>query len=182
MGKRLGRAFSQVFLYKGSKILAVLAGVSLFFMMAITLVTMIFRKAPFLPTTWVLGSYEFSQVAMAFLVTCGIAWTWYQAGHIRIGVIRDNVSPRKRAIIDVVAALCALVASVLVVWGVWQLMGLYLLYGRATELRGVPLWPFQVIFCIVVAHFCLVLLRSIMGLVAKARGSRWAEEPYLQKQ
>jgi hypothetical protein len=65
---------------------------------------------------------------------------------------------------------------------VWELSETSFAIGRASNLRDIPIGPFQVLFVVVMGHFLLVLLRSLIGFIAKGFGSRFANEPYLEGQ
>jgi len=54
--------------------------------------------------------------------------------------------------------------------------------GRTSNLRDIPIGPFQIFFIVVMGHFMIVLLRSMVGLAAKMLGSRFANENYLEGQ
>ncbi|MFW6126057.1 MAG: TRAP transporter small permease [Chloroflexota bacterium] len=177
----VNRGFSEVFLFKGSKVFAFLGGVCLLALMMVTFITVVFRSLP-MRSDWLVGGYEFSEMFMAMLTPFAMAYAWYKAGHVRIGLVRDKVPPRVRALIDALSSLLGAVFCFFVAWGVYKLGITSLDIGRATNLRDIPIGPFQFLFIAVMGHFMLVLVRSMIGLFAKAFGSRFANEPYLEGQ
>ena len=175
------KGFSEYFLFKGSKVLAVFGGLCLFCLILVTFITVVFRSLP-IRSDWLVGGYEFSQMFMAMLTPFAMAYAWYRGSHVRIGIVRDKVPPRMRALIDFISALLGAGFCVFVAWGVYNLGLTSLLINRTSNLRDIPIGPFQFLFVFVMAHFILVLIRSAIGLGAKALSSRFAHEPYLEGQ
>jgi len=182
----VNKGFSEYFLFKGSKVLVVGGGIFLLGLMVVTFVTVIFRLINrvgiAVRTDWLVGGYEFSEMFMSMLTPFAMAYAWYSAGHVRIGLLRDRVSQRRRAAIDVVSALLGAVFVFFVAWGVWELSETSFLLNRTSNLRDIPIAPFQILFVVVMGHLMIVLLRSLVGLAAKMLGSRFANEPYLEGQ
>ncbi len=182
----INKGFSEFFLFKGSKVLAVGGGAFLLGLMVVTFVTVIFRLINRIGipirTDWLVGGYEFSEMFMSMLTPLAMAYAWYTAGHVRIGLLRDRMGPKKKAAIDVVSSLLGAVFVFFVAWGVWELSKTSFDLGRTSNLRDIPIGPFQIFFIVVMGHFMIVLLRSVVGLTAKMFGSRFANEPYLEGQ
>ena len=177
----LDKGFSKYFLYEGSKVLAVCGGAFLIGLMLVTFITVVFRLLP-MRSDWLVGGYEFSEMFMSMLTPFAMAYAWYRAGHVRIGLVRDKLPPGPKAFLDGLSALFGAIFCLSIAWGVWELSETSFAIGRASNLRDIPIAPFQVLFVVVIGHFLLVLLRSLMGLIAKAFGSTFAREPYLEGQ
>ena len=175
------KGFSEYFLFKGSKVLAVCGGAFLLALMMVTFITVIFRLLP-MRTDWLVGGYEFSEMFMSMLTPFAMAYAWYRAGHVRIGLIRDRLPTGPKALLDAISCLLGAIFCLSVAWGVWELSETSFAIGRSTNLRDIPIGPFQILFVVVMGHFLLVLLRSLVGLIAKGFGSRFANEPYLEGQ
>ena len=175
------KGFSKYFLYEGSKVLAVAGGAFLLGLMMVTFITVFFRLLP-IRSDWLVGGYEFSEMFMSMLPPFAMAYAWYRAGHVRIGLVRDRLPTGPKAFLDAISALFGAIFCLAIAWGVWELSETSFLIGRASNLRDIPIAPFQILFVVVIGHFLLVLLRSIVGLIAKGFGSRFANEPYLEGQ
>ncbi|MFC2006900.1 TRAP transporter small permease subunit [Chloroflexota bacterium] len=180
---KVGKWYSEVFLYKASRWMVVLcAGGMLVSMMAN--VTMVAVRKPFAALGWhlgaLIGAYEITQMMMVFMATCAIGYTWYTAGHIRIGLFRDNMKERTRNILDAISAFLAMLYVPVIVWVIYAL---FISNPNAfTLVSRIPIGPFQIIYCVVMTHLFLVLLRSFIGLASKAMGKQFAREPYLERQ
>ena len=175
------KGFSEYFLFKGSKVLAVFGGGFLLALMMVTFITVVFRLLP-MRTDWLVGGYEFSEMFMSMLTPFAMAYAWYRAGHVRIGLVRDRLPTRPKAFLDAISALLGAVFCLSIAWGVWELSETSFTLARASNLRDIPIAPFQVLFVVVIGHFLLVLLRSLVGLIAKGFGKSFANEPYLEAQ
>ena len=186
MLSKIGKWYSEIFLFKGTLSITVIARIALFLMMLINFMTVIFRKM-FPLFGWkmgpgIAGAYEYVQVLMVVLAGCAAAYAWYTNGHIRIGLFRDNMKPRVRAFWDGLVALIATAYMFIVVWGI-SLMFTQLLASKThTPIAEVRWAPFAIIAIILLSHFVLVLLRSSIGLFSKSMGKEFANEPYLQGQ
>ena len=167
--KQLDRVVSVGFLYRGSQAMAVVGGIVVCLLALVTFVTVVFRRSP-ISGAWLTGGLEVSELLMGMLSVLAISFCWYVGGHIRIGVILEHLSARNKAIFDAAATLILLVMVVGIVFAMWSYGNETLRTGNVTWILKIPVGPFQIIFSILMAHFGLVLLRSLIGLVAKAMG------------
>ncbi|MFH1032121.1 MAG: TRAP transporter small permease subunit [Chloroflexota bacterium] len=182
MLSKIGKWYSEVFLYKASRQLLVIGRITVVLMMLANVVTVAVRKLiPSLASQFV-GGYEFTQVAMGFVAVFAGAYTWYTAGHIRVGILRDSLKERPKAFLDAVSAFLGMIFAAVVVWAVFLAGQSQLATGYGTTMRRIPFAPFSFIYGIVMAHVFLVLLRSFIGLVSKAVGKKFAHETYLENQ
>jgi TRAP-type C4-dicarboxylate transport system permease small subunit len=186
MLSKIGKWYSEVFLYKVTLWLTILARISLIIMMIVTFAMVVFRKL-FVALGWrmgpgISGAYEWTEVFMVVLAVCAVAYTWYTGGHIRIGLLRDSLRVRLKAIWDAVVALIGAAYMAIVVWGVYLQFEHQVSTHMMTPIARIPLPPFAMIAVIFLAHFCLVLLRSVIGLFSKGMGKDFAQEPYLEGQ
>ena len=184
MLSKIGKWYSEVFLYKGAYSLSLLARIALIVAMLVNLITLIIRKGlvGLTATGPVVGAFEITEVSMIFMITCAGAWTWYNAGHIRIGVIPDRLKERPRAILTAFSVFLAIFYLSIVVWGVFLTAQSYFDLQVTSAIMRFPLGPLAIIFCVAMAHVVLVFLRSFVGLVSKALGKQFAQESYLKGQ
>jgi TRAP-type C4-dicarboxylate transport system permease small subunit len=159
----------KVFLLGGSQLLAAVGGLLLFLLILVTFISVVGRRSP-IAGAWLTGGYEITELLMALLGIIATAWCWYQNGHIRIGLFRDNRSPRVRAILDAVSSFLGMILLIAVTWSVFQISEDSLSFGVATTYFRIPEGPFQVVFALIAAHFAVVLGRSFFGYLMKALG------------
>ena len=185
MLSQIGKWYSEVFLYKGSYGLSIMAQIGVLITMLVNLIMVVTRKL-FVALGWklggIVGAYEITQVSMIFIATCACAYTWYTAGHIRIGLVRDSMKERPRVVLDTVVALVAMLSTAILVWAVFLQARYAFSISAVTQISYIPTAPFMVIYSVVMAHVTLVFLRSFIGLASKALGKKFARESYLQGQ
>ena len=166
---KLNRAIYGGFLFRGSQGIAVVAAVIIILLVVVTCVNVGGRYSPW-AGPWLMSVIDVSELLMAMVSVSAVAYCWYVGGHLRIGLLRDHASPKIKAVLDTVAASMFLIWIAAIVYSVGGLAIGSLAYSAGTITVGIPLAPFQIFFTIVMAHFILVLLRSCIGLVAKASG------------
>ena len=165
----LDRAVFGGVLFKGSQVLAVIGTVGIGVMVVVNFVTVVGRRSPW-AGPWLMGGIDICMILMAMVSVLGTAYCWYRGGHIRIGLFRDRLGSRMRAAWDAMASLVFLGLAASMAWSVMKLSIIDLTSGGSTLGVGIPLGPFTAVFSLLMAYFALVLLRSFLGLVAKASG------------
>lgn len=162
------------FLANGSQILAVIAGVNVIALMVVVLVDVITRHSPLTPP-WGSGGLEISELLMSMLSTMAVAWCWYLGGHIRISIVLERASARGRAILNVLASFWTLIWLIAMNWSVMQIAANNIKFPLTTDTLKINIWPFQVIFVIVMSHFGLVVVRSLIEYFRAIRGQKAKE-------
>ncbi|MFH1031562.1 MAG: TRAP transporter small permease subunit [Chloroflexota bacterium] len=186
MLSNIGKWYSVVFLYKGSLSLTYIARLMLIVMMVVNVVMVVIRKV-LVTFGWatgggIVGGYEITQMSLLILTGTACAYTWYSAGHIRIGLFRDNMKERRRALLDAFVALAGTVYVGLTSWALFKQALGYAAYSIRTPLLKMPIAPWAFLFSIIMAFVFLVLMRSCIGLFSKAMGKKFAAEPYLKSE
>jgi TRAP-type C4-dicarboxylate transport system permease small subunit len=183
---KIGKFYSEIFLFKVSRGTAYIAEAAIFVAMMVNLFMVTIRKLfPLLNIKMggpLVGGYEITQTAMVFIATCAAAYTWYEGGHVRIGVIRDPLKERGRNILDAVVAWVGTVYFGIVCWSVALQAPAYIKMNAYTPLMRIPLGPFMIFYVVIMAHVLLVFMRSAIGLTSKALGKKFGVEPYLKGQ
>ncbi|MDP6873022.1 MAG: TRAP transporter small permease subunit [Alphaproteobacteria bacterium] len=114
------------------------------------------------PTFW---AYEIAYMLMGASLMLGIAYTLQLRRHIRVDFVYDMVTPKQRALIDVIGYIFFLLPVVLwMLWGLWD----YLAYAYETnEVSGESawnpvVWPFRITL---VFGFFLFMLQIIVEII-----------------
>ena len=162
------------FLAKGSRVLAVLAGVNVICLMVIVIIDVGTRHSPLDPP-WGSGGHEISELLMSMLSTMAVAWCWYLGGHTRITIVLEHASARGRALLNVLASFFTLIWLVAVILSMIQITATNMKFPLTTDNLRINIWPFQLIFVIVMSHFGLVVIRSIIEYVRLALGHKAKE-------
>jgi TRAP-type mannitol/chloroaromatic compound transport system permease small subunit len=116
------------------------------------------------PTVW---AYEVGYILTGSHFLLGLAYTLREGLHIRIDVFTGSMSPRTRALIDIVAYAIVLP---LLAWLAWMLLQ-YLVAGYARGERSgqsalnLPVWPFRAVFFVSFLLFALQVLAELLKSV-----------------
>ncbi len=113
------------------------------------------------------GALELSGLALAVMVSFGIAWTMIEKGHISISFITEKLSPKVQAIIDAVNYSLALVLWSLIIWQCY--VGAFRTRQLVTDYLRIPLLPFKLLMTFGALLMCLVLISMIVKAIRKAR-------------
>ena len=167
---KVNRAVSEGFLHKGAQGIGWVGGLGVIVLMAVSIISIIGRRVPAIAGPWLIGVKEYSELTMALVVGLSVAFCWYIGGHLRIDLLRAHWRPRAQTIGDVVGAIFGMVFAGVVAWAIWGLGMTSLKINATTRLAGIPEGPFRIAFVILMAHFFLVLLRSLIGFILKASG------------
>jgi TRAP-type C4-dicarboxylate transport system permease small subunit len=166
---RIEKFFSEVLLYKVSRWLEVISGVSLLILAVISLVVVSFRRTP-LAGPWLIPSIDLSEMFMALICLCAASICWYEGGHLRIDIIRGRVGPKAGTVMDLYAALAFLVFAVILTLGTWEKVAEIYHYHSTTWSARLPIIPWITVYFFAIVHFTIVLARSLVGLIAKLAG------------
>jgi TRAP-type C4-dicarboxylate transport system permease small subunit len=148
---------------RATLILAMAAGVSLLFMVVLISVGVLMRFALAQP---ILGLNEIVQLNSVAVVMLALPWATAEGAHVRVDVLDRAIGRAGRHVGDLVSrALSAFVLAVLV----WRsaLKALDALeYGDATNMLGLPVWPFYAVLALGMALCVIVLVVQIAALLA----------------
>ena len=139
--------------------------------MGVVLFEVLMRYALSLPTTW---CYEMSLFIFGTFAALGGAYTFLHGGHVRMDIVHSRLSPRGKAIMDLVTFIFVFIFLGVLVWKGWEFAWrAFQLSERTDSAWGPLLWPTKLI--IPIAAF-LMLLQGLAKFVrdifmATARGS-----------
>lgn len=115
------------------------------------------------PTVW---AFEIGYMMMGSHFLLGAAYTLRQGSHVRVDLIYGHVSPKTRAIIDVVGYLFLLLPMMIwLTWGLWgHFEGAWLDNETSGHSSWNPVvWPYRLVYFI----SFLVLTLQIVGEILK---------------
>jgi TRAP-type C4-dicarboxylate transport system permease small subunit len=148
---------------RATLILAMAAGVSLLFMVVLIAVGVLLRFAFAQP---ILGLNEIVQLNSVAVVMLALPWATAEGAHVRVDVLDKAIGRAGRFLGDLVSrALSAFVLAVLVWRSALKALDA-LKYGDATNMLGLPIWPFYAILALGMALCVVVLAAQIAALLA----------------
>ena len=161
-----------------SKLLNNTVGFFLVILAMIITVTIVSARSTGTIPLWLTGCIEYTQMTMAMMAVVAGGWTWYNGGHLRIGLLRDRWKGRAGAIADAIGTFCTLVYISACFVGVWRLAGYSLASGRGMEaMPMIRLGPFQLVFALLLLYFSLIVLRSFILLLMEISGRKAGRPP-----
>jgi C4-dicarboxylate transporter DctQ subunit len=139
---------------------SILAGAMLFFMMLSVCYDVIARYAFNAPTVW---ADEISSIFLLYLPFFAGAWILKKDGHVKMDLVLNYMSPRKRLILGIISSIViCLVCAAFVVYGfkvTWNMFEIG--YKTDTNLR---LFKWPIIFVIPLC-FLLILLQAVRNIL-----------------
>lgn len=125
------------------------------------------------PTVW---AFEIGYMMMGSHFLLGAAYTLRAGQHVRVDLIYGHVSPKTRAVIDVVGYLFLMLPlAIWLSWGLWEYFATAWLENETTgnSSWNPVVWPYRLVFFISFAVLALQILgEAIKGvLVLQGRGA-----------
>lgn len=156
-------ARSKVF-DRANLILAMAAGVSLLFMVVLVATGVVLRYAFATP---ILGINEIVQLNSVAVVMLALPWATAEGAHVRVDVLDAAIGARWRFVGDLMSRLLSGFALAVLVWRSALKAIDAAKYGDATNMLGLPIWPFYAILALGMA-LCVVMLALQVVLILKA--------------
>ena len=112
------------------------------------------------------GTFEISQYMLAFFILLGAAYTQQVKGHVGVDFVTSRLSPRPRAICEIVATLLSLFIVAILVWQGW-VEGIA--EKAVSDQLRIPQYPFKVLVAVGAFLLWLELLIDLFGSFGKLR-------------
>jgi TRAP-type C4-dicarboxylate transport system permease small subunit len=143
-----------------SRVMASVGAISLFVMMAITVIDVGGREIFLKPLN---GAFELVGMMLIIAGSFGIAYCQVIKLHIRISLISDKFPKRLRNLCWILTLLIGGVMSGLIAWqGLLKMIDLITAtLGNKSDTLGLPIWPFMMVMTIGFLWTCFVFLAEI---------------------
>jgi TRAP-type C4-dicarboxylate transport system permease small subunit len=112
------------------------------------------------------GTFELSQYILAVFILLGAAYTQQVKGHVGVNFITSRLSPRSRAICEILTTLLSLFIIAVVVWQGW-VEGIT--EKTVSDQLRIPQYPFRVLVAVGGFLLWLELLIDLFGAFGKLR-------------
>jgi TRAP-type C4-dicarboxylate transport system permease small subunit len=142
--------------------IAAIGAAALFVMMLLSVADVIGRKFFMHP---VQGTAEMIGILLVVAASLGLGYTALIKGHLRIGVIMDNLSPRGQAVIDVFSYILCIAATAIISWQASLRMYEYIFrqLGGVTAILAIPIWPFMLVMTIGFVWLTVILIVQLIN-------------------
>jgi TRAP-type C4-dicarboxylate transport system permease small subunit len=114
------------------------------------------------------GTFELSQYILAVFILLGAAYTQQVKGHVGVNFITSRLSPRSRAICEIVTTLLSLFIIAVLFWQGW-VEGIN--EKAVSDQLRIPQYPFRVLVAVGGFLLWLELLIDLFGAFGKLRGN-----------
>lgn len=151
------------------------AMVTLFVLMCMTTADTIMRKTPLGGIT---DSLDLTELFLVFIVFCGLAFLESERGHIRVDMFVNMLPRLLKKITETFLYLIS--AGILSLLFVSMFSDIFKKFksGAATQVLGIPHWPFVIVVTIAVLLYAVtVLMHAIEIAIAKPDDAENKEEP-----
>jgi len=124
------------------------------------------------PLAW---GEELATLLMLIVVLAGVPWLFDTDGHLRIGAIRDFLTAKKRAILDMVVHFFAILFMAVWLW--YVVLRFIPLFQRQLSWYHLPApqWPFSLFIALILAMSILAILNSFVRVIAQYFSLRESE-------
>ena len=114
------------------------------------------------------GTFEISQYMLAVFILLGAAYTQQVKGHVGVDFVTSRLSPRLRAVCEIITTLLSLFIIAIVVWQGW-VEGIT--EKAVSDQLRIPQYPFRVLVAVGGFLLWLELLIDLFGSFGKLRGN-----------
>jgi TRAP-type transport system small permease protein len=121
------------------------------------------------------GAYEISQVIMAGVILFAWAFTMRKGMHVRVDMFVARLSPRPRAILNLVTTAVSLVMFIIITWRSAFVALQYVNEQRAFQTINFPSYPFHFFVPVSAFLLCLELIIQITYLGQELRRVKGSE-------
>ena len=112
------------------------------------------------------GTFEISQYMLAVFILLGAAYTQQVKGHVGVDFVTSRLSPRLRAVCEIITTLLSLFIIAIVVWQGW-VEGIT--EKAVSDQLRIPQYPFRVLVAVGGFLLWLELLIDLFGSFGKLR-------------
>lgn len=112
------------------------------------------------------GTFELSQYILAIFILLGAAYTQQVRGHVGVDFLTSRLSPRRRALCEIVTTLLSLFIIAIVIWQGW-VEGIT--EKSVSDQLRIPQYPFRVLVAVGGFLLWLELLIDLFGSFGKLR-------------
>lgn len=149
---------------RGGEFLAILAGVSLIFMVLVIAVGVMIR---FVLARPILGANEIVQLTAVAVVALALPHCTSTDGHVRVDVLDHAIGPIGRLIGDVLSRVLSIIVLGVLAWRAGLKALDALRYGDATNMLSLPIWPFYGLLAFGVTAATLALAVQLASIFTR---------------
>jgi TRAP-type C4-dicarboxylate transport system permease small subunit len=112
------------------------------------------------------GAFEMSEYILAIFILLGAAYTQQVKGHVGVDFITSRLSPRVRAVCQIITILLSLFIITILIWQGW-VEGIR--ERTVSDMLRIPQYPFRLLVAIGGFLLGLELLIDLFGVIGKLK-------------
>lgn len=149
--------------YRFSRILNILSGITLVVMMGLVFVNVALRAV------WnpILGTYEFTGFLAAITIAFALAHCASKKGHIAITLFADRLHPRVQAVLDTIVAILSTALYAVIAWQCVKYAINMVNTGEVSPATATPFYPFVFAVAFGLLMLALILLNDVFKSIGK---------------
>lgn len=159
MGGRASMALSQV-IERVSKIMAIVSGVALTFVMVMTVLDVSGRTIGH-P---ILGTYEIIAFAGTFLIGCSMALTSVSGSHVYMEFLVDRLPGGTRKVFNIVTKIICLMLFAVISVNLFKFAAELRRAGEVSATLNIPVYPFAYVFGVCCSIQCVVFVAAALRI------------------
>ncbi len=125
---------------------------AMFVLMCMTTIDTILRKTA---VGGITDSFDITELFMVLIIFCGFAFLESDKGHVRVDVFLNMFPKTSKRVVDSIMYLLSAGTLVMIAVAMFRYIFARYANGAATQILGIPHWPFVIIVTIALILFAL---------------------------
>jgi len=127
--------------------------------------------------SFILGTYEMTEMAMVALIFCGLAYTQLNKGHVRVEMFVGFLPKKAQYVLDIVILLASTALCGIIAWSAFGKVKQDIAKNVATSVLKLPYYPFSFLMLVGLTIFTVLLLFETIDEIIKLFTKKTASEP-----
>jgi len=151
-----------------------MVGVVITFAVMLMLMTDIVLRNFF--NSFILGTYEMTEMAMVALIFCGLAYTQFNKGHVRVEMFVGFLPKIAQYVLDIIILLASTSLCGIIAWSAYGKFRQDIAKNVATSVLKLPYYPFSFLMTVGLTIFTVLLLFETIDEIIKMFTKKPANE------
>ncbi len=143
-----------------SRVLNIIAGVALTFMMLLTVIDVLLRTTK----TPIIGTFEIVSLSLALVIGFGIPQVSLERGHVTMDFVIEKLSNRSKKIMNTFTRILCLILFAFIGYNLFNVGAMFRASGEVTATMKLPFYPVAYGVGVCCLLECFVFLFDIIGI------------------
>ena len=127
--------------------------------------------------SFILGTYEITEMAMIAIIFCGLAYTQVNKGHVRVEMFVGFLPKKAQYVLDTVIMLASTALCGTIAWSAFGRVKQDIAKNVATSVLKLPYYPFSFLMTVGLTIFTVLLLFETISEILTLFKQSAATEP-----